>query len=40
MSSVQTTNPFEALGLAQPAVTRAAKNKLGQEDFQIGRAHV
>ncbi|RJQ45337.1 MAG: flagellar hook assembly protein FlgD [Gammaproteobacteria bacterium] len=33
MSSVQTTNPFEALGLAQPAVTRAAKNKLGQEDF-------
>jgi flagellar basal-body rod modification protein FlgD len=33
MSIVQTSNPFEALGLTQPAATRAAKSRLGHEDF-------
>lgn len=33
MNHVQSSNPFEALGLTQSNVTRAPKNKLGQEEF-------
>lgn len=33
MNNVQSSNPYEALGLTQPIATRAPTNKLGQQEF-------